>query len=56
MRIEGRPRALVLAVVIALVLGLLFGWFGRIWVERSPASRVRDVAQQIRERVREATH
>jgi len=57
MRIGDQRRVLVLAVVIALVLGLLLGWFGRVWVEeRSLASRAREAAEEIRERVHEATH
>jgi len=57
MRIADERRVLVLAVVAALVLGLLFGWFGRIWVEeRSLESRARGAAGEIRERVHELTH
>ncbi len=57
MRIGDQRRVLVLAVVIALVLGLLLGWCGRVWMEeRSPESRARDAAEEIRERVHEATH
>ena len=57
MRIADERRVLVLAVVAALLLGLLFGWFGRIWMEeRSPESRARDAAGEIRERVHELTH
>ncbi len=55
MRIGDRRRALILAVLAALVLGLLFGWFGRIWTEPSPESRARDMVERIRERVRELT-
>jgi hypothetical protein len=44
------------AVVVAVVLGFLLGWFARIWSRPSPESRARDRMGEIRERVREFTH
>jgi hypothetical protein len=49
-------RALAYAVVVAVVLGALLGWFARAWTTASPGARARDRLGEIRERVRELTH
>ncbi len=51
-----RRRVLLFSVVVALIFGFLIGWFARILAVPSPESRARDVAERIRERVRDVTH
>jgi hypothetical protein len=45
----------VYAVLAAVVLGALAGWFARMWTTPSPESRARDTMGELRERVREYT-
>ena len=52
----GGKRWILWAVLAALALGALFGWYARIWVDPTPESRLRDVADGIRDRVRQLTH
>ena len=46
-------RALVVAAVIAALLGLAAGWMVRAWSDRSPESRARERAREVQEQVRE---
>ncbi len=56
MRIGDARRLLLWAILVAVVLGLLFGWYAHIWTEPTPESRLRETAEGIKERVRKATH
>jgi hypothetical protein len=56
MRIGDRRRVLVWAIIAAIALGFLFGWYFRIWLEPTPESRIRGTADEIRDRVHAFTH
>jgi hypothetical protein len=48
-------RTLAYAVVVAVVVGALLGWFARVWTRPTPGERARDRLGELRERVREYT-
>ncbi len=56
MRRGAGRRLLWWGLLAAVVLGLLLGWYARIWFEDSPESRGREAAEGIRDRIRELTH
>jgi hypothetical protein len=45
-------RTLVVAVIVAAVIGFATGWFARVWSEPTPGSRMREATEDLRERVR----
>ncbi len=48
-------RTLVIAVLVAAVLGFAGGWFARVWSEPTIEDRVHDAAKGAQERLREFT-
>jgi hypothetical protein len=47
-----RERRLLVAVVIAAMLGFAAGWFMRVWTQPTVEDRMRDAAHQIQESFR----
>ncbi len=56
MRLAHPRRLLLLALALAIVLGLLFGWYARPWTGEAPDARLRHAAEQLRTRVHALTH
>ncbi len=50
-----RRRVVVLAILIAALLGFVGGWFARLWARPSMEDRMQETLDGIRERVRNAT-
>jgi hypothetical protein len=55
MPLGARRRALLWAILVAVVLGFTVGWLARMWMAPTPDSRARDAFDHIRERAREIT-
>ena len=49
---DRRRRALVWAIVVAVLLGFAAGWFARVVWDPSPESRARTTVDDLRERAR----
>ena len=54
-RAPHRRRALVVAAVVAAIVGFGGGWLVRLWLDRTPASAAHEASETVRERVREQT-
>ncbi len=46
-------RRLLVAVVVAAVLGFAVGWYARVWSEPTVESRMHDAAEKLNQKARE---
>lgn len=46
-------RTLLVAVIVAMIVGFAAGWYARIYRQPTVESRAQDAARSIRERVNE---
>ncbi len=49
-------RTLVIAIVVAAVLGFAAGWYARVCAEPTLESRAHEAAETVRGRVRDLVH
>jgi uncharacterized membrane protein YccC len=50
-----RRRLVVLAVLLAALLGFVAGWLARVWSTPTPEERAHDAVEDLRDRARQLT-